>query len=303
MKTRKRILTSPKGKKRTIDVNSGTKKPIRKSNLLPPQYTINMTQPTGKNRILVNRGEVPYSDIMFHKDQKNSSSLIVKRKYRKKFISAGIIGEPVGLGVRKKDRQFDKNPTNFTVSPYDMMYANEIGLLDPETMSRRQVTRELERWGLRQDPAFFNKYSSYKKLRDNGFIVMSGLQYGVDFVAYDLTPTEFTSKEMKKHSKYMIDIMDEPTLHMSNIIKGLEEAKEINKEYILMQAGDTKLSKRYLDRPTDKIRFYAIDAEALLVDNEYDLDAVIMRRIKQSKTYRTFPVEIRDTYVELDDDE
>ena len=118
MKTRKRILTNPKGKKVSIDVNSGTRKPIRKSNLLPPKYTINMAQPTGKNRIIVNRGEVPYSDIMFHRDQKNSSSLIVKRKYRKKFISAGIIGEPVGLGVRKKDRQFDKNPTNFTVSPY-----------------------------------------------------------------------------------------------------------------------------------------------------------------------------------------
>lgn len=108
-----------------------------------------------------------------------------------------FIGKPFGV---KKPKIGEKYKGPLEVSLLESLYLCERGIARPILGSRDISCDELREYAISQDPRFKETYLVFKDLRDRGFIVRSGMKYGVDFTVYEKGPG-------LEHAPYLVQVL------------------------------------------------------------------------------------------------
>lgn len=260
---------------------------LRPGNLIPIDNL-----PTGRNKPEEVR-QISLDDINF---DANANYLVIHNPtLRENFLEAGIIGEPVGVGARKSDRRFEKTKSSFTISSYDLFYAfDELKMIDTGDKNWIEFHNDLLDWGKQHDPDFIEKYSIYRALRDRGFVVLDAANYGYDFAVYLENVDQFQNKKVKEHGPIVVQLKkDSNDLSLRDMVKSIKLADKIQKDFIIMKARGKRDSEGHLKNISDDIAVYMFDGDEMGIDRNNDTNAIIMRKLIQSKSYNVIDIEIK----------
>ncbi len=127
-----------------------------------------------------------------------SKAVVFDREFASCIFRAGFFGKPVGV---KKPKTLDVNEP-LELSLFEALYLIEKGVLTDLRGSEGKVYsfKELMEFASRQVPLFRDLYSTYRELRDAGFIVRAALKYGVDFAVYRKRPGI-------EHAPYLVKVL------------------------------------------------------------------------------------------------
>ena len=116
---------------------------------------------------------------------------VVNTLYSKYFI-----GKPFGV---KKPKPGERYRGPLELSLLEATYLCEKNLARPKIGSQEVSCEKLIEYALEQDLRFKDIYIVYRDLRDKGFVVRSGMKYGVDFAVYEKGPG-------LEHAPYLVQV-------------------------------------------------------------------------------------------------
>ncbi|MEM0043500.1 MAG: tRNA-intron lyase [Sulfolobales archaeon] len=111
--------------------------------------------------------------------------------------SKHFFGKPFGV---KKPRSGERFKGPLEISLLESLYICEKGIAIPLLNLKKISCEDLRQYAASQDPRFRETYQVFRDLRDRGFIVRSGMKYGVDFTVYEKGPG-------MEHAPYLVQVM------------------------------------------------------------------------------------------------
>ncbi len=123
-------------------------------------------------------------------------ALIFDEELVNTLYSKYFIGKPFGVEKPKPGERY-KGPLELSL--LEAVYLCESGLAKPRIGSQEITCNDLIKYALKQDPRFKEVYIVYRDLRDKGFVVRSGMKYGVDFAVYEKGPG-------LEHAPYLVQV-------------------------------------------------------------------------------------------------
>ncbi|MDK6028444.1 tRNA-intron lyase [Ignisphaera sp. 4213-co] len=108
-----------------------------------------------------------------------------------------FIGKP--LGVAKPNPNTIYNAP-LVLSMYETLYLCEKGVAKPLIHGVEISCTDLEKYSERIMPQFRRKYMVFKQLREQGYVVRSGMKFGSDFTVYELGPG-------LEHAPYVVTVV------------------------------------------------------------------------------------------------
>lgn len=125
-----------------------------------------------------------------------SRVLIFDKNSAHKFFEMGFFGKPFGV---RKPKSIEDLTVPLELSLIEATYLMEKGFLKVIKNNRELRLDELTKLGNNLIPGFKSIYKVYKSLREEGFIVRSGLKFGADFAIY-------TERPGLQHAPYLIKV-------------------------------------------------------------------------------------------------
>ncbi len=150
--------------------------------------------------------------------------------------SLGFFGKP--LGVDKPKRPDFDSP--LLLDPLEALYLLEKGVIEVYHRGEplgsgafRELIRDMY-------PSLDLKYMVYKDLRDRGFVVISGLKFGVDFAVYKRGPGI-------EHAPYLVDVIEAGSMVSGDeLVRAGRLATSVRKRFVYAVVDGDKKSVRYL---------------------------------------------------------
>jgi len=129
-----------------------------------------------------------------------------------------------GYGELDKERQI------LILEPYEVLYLTldkKMTVTDLNTGHPLEISELLERFRT-ENQEIWSRYLVYRDLRDRGYVVREGFEFGIDFRVYD------RGQYGKKAAKYIVLGMNEGTpVAIKEIVQRLSQVKSLKKDMIL----------------------------------------------------------------------
>jgi len=142
----------------------------------------------------------------------------------KRLWSLGFYGKPLGV-PKPKSPDFE---APLLLDLIESLYLMEKGILDIYGLdgSKFSINEFIEKASETYDD-FKDKYLVYKDLRDKGYVVISGLKFGVDFAVYKKGPG-------LEHAPYIVDVV-KPDIKLSSdeLVRAGRLATTVRKRFII----------------------------------------------------------------------
>ncbi len=113
-----------------------------------------------------------------------------------KLYKEGFYGKPFGI---KKPKITEEIRAPLELSMLETMYLCEKGVIRPFRMDSYISCDEVYSYAKSIDARFDSLYIVYKDLREKGYVVRSGMKFGVDFTVYELGPG-------LEHAPYLVQV-------------------------------------------------------------------------------------------------
>lgn len=125
-------------------------------------------------------------------------SLVFDPEGVEKIYSAGFYGKPFGVKKPKPGVRY-KGPLE--LSMLETLYLCEKGVLRLIMNGSEIGCEDFRRYASKIMDGFEPQYLVYRDLRDRGYVVRSGMKYGVAFAVYEKGPGY-------EHAPYLVDVME-----------------------------------------------------------------------------------------------
>ncbi len=110
------------------------------------------------------------------------------------------------------------------LSLIESAYLIEKGVLELQNMGADEFLKMAEKI----EEGFARKYEVYKDLKERGFVVKTGFKFGSDFRVY----TKVESVADLPHSEYLVAIVDDKELKLSEVARAVRLAQSVRKKMI-----------------------------------------------------------------------
>lgn len=136
----------------------------------------------------------------------------------------GFYGKPLGI-YKPKSPDFE---SPLLLDLLEALYLCDKGFLKIVSRDGEDISRDKLLWYCRRTYVNFDdKYIVYRDLRDKGFVVLSGLKFGVDFAVYRRGPG-------MEHAPYLVDVLKaEFDLSGDDIIRAGRLATTVRKRFVI----------------------------------------------------------------------
>ncbi len=151
--------------------------------------------------------------------------------------SLGFYGKPIGIS-KPRSPEFDSPLLLDLLEALYLLENNYIKVLneDGEDLSVEKFMKKSRESYINFD----EKYLVYKDLRDKGFVVLSGLKFGVDFAVYKKGPG-------MEHAPYLVDVVIfNESISGDELIRAGRLATTVRKRFILAVPNMVDKKVRYL---------------------------------------------------------
>ena len=154
-----------------------------------------------------------------------------------KIYRLGFFGKPMGVPKPREGQEFE---TPLILDPLEGLYLAEKGSIEVIGPNDRPMTvRGLKAWARRTYADFDIKYAVYKDLRERGYVILPGIKYGCDFIAYERGPGV-------EHAPYMVQVKRSgETISATEIVRAGRLATTVRKRFIIAMVS-AKNRIRYL---------------------------------------------------------
>lgn len=125
-------------------------------------------------------------------------SLVFDPEGVEKIYSAGFYGKPFGVKKPKPGVRY-KGPLE--LSMLETLYLCEKGVLRLVMNGSEIGCEDFRRYASKIAENFESQYLVYRDLRDRGYVVRSGMKYGVAFAVYEKGPGY-------EHAPYLVDVVE-----------------------------------------------------------------------------------------------
>ena len=141
----------------------------------------------------------------------------------KKVFAAGYYGKPIGI---PKPKASEIN-VPLVLDLIEGMYLLEERMITITRSRRRVSSEEMMQVCRGEYHEFDKKYTVYKKFRDLGYVVSSGIKYGCDFAVYERGPGI-------DHAPYMVHVYGRAdTITSTGVVLAGRLASTVRKQFIL----------------------------------------------------------------------
>ncbi len=146
--------------------------------------------------------------------------------------SMGFYGKPLGI-AKPKSADFDKP---LILDLIEAAYLMEKSILRVYDVNGNELTLdEIFSIGEKNYDKFLLRYLVYKDLRDKGFVVISGLKFGVDFAVYRKGPG-------LEHAPFLVDVIESGTkIGSDELVRAGRLATSVRKRFIYAIVDDKKI--------------------------------------------------------------
>ena len=154
----------------------------------------------------------------------------------RRLYAMGFYGKP--LGIRKPKGPDFEAPLE--LSPFEAVYLLEKGEIEVYDGSRKLSPRELFELYERKHHLFADKYLVYKDLRDKGFVVRSGMKFGVCFSVYKYGPGV-------DHAPFLVEVLPSTSkLDPIQIVRAGRLSHSVKKRFVIATIDEKTKKIRYL---------------------------------------------------------
>lgn len=138
--------------------------------------------------------------------------------------SMGFYGKPIGV-PKPKSPNFN---SPLLLDLIESLYLMETGYLDIESADGRRLSiEEFKSLARKAYDDFDRKYLVYKDLRNKGFIVISGLKFGVDYAVYRKGPG-------LEHAPFLVDVVKPgSSISSDELVRAGRLATSVRKRFIV----------------------------------------------------------------------
>jgi len=155
----------------------------------------------------------------------------------RKLWSMGFYGKPIGI-AKPKSPDFE---SPLILDLVETLYLMEEDLLEVESVTGEKIStdkfRELAR---KMYEDFERRYLVYKDLRKKGFVVISGLKFGVDYAVYRKGPG-------LEHAPFLVDVVKPKTpITSDELVRAGRLATTVRKRFIIAVADIERKKVFYL---------------------------------------------------------
>ena len=151
--------------------------------------------------------------------------------------SLGFYGKPIGIS-KPRSPEFESPLLLDLLEALYLLEKDYIRILN-ENGEELSIGRFI-RMSRRSYVNFDEKYLVYKDLRDKGFVVLSGLKFGVDFAVYRKGPG-------MEHAPYLVDVVIfNESISGDELIRAGRLATTVRKRFILAVPNMVDKKVRYL---------------------------------------------------------
>ena len=153
--------------------------------------------------------------------------VVMDREAARRIYSLGFFGKPLGIS-KPRDTEFD---APLELGLMEALYLAEKGVLCVRGPEGVVSVDRLRSYASRHIERFDTLYRVYRELRDMGYVVRSGLKYGVDFAVYEKGPGI-------EHAPFLIHVL-EPGDHIDPlyIVRAGRLSHSVRKEFVIAIAG------------------------------------------------------------------
>lgn len=146
----------------------------------------------------------------------------------------GFYGKPVGI-IKPRTPDFDKP---LILDLIEAIYLMEKGILKVHSDGYDLSVNTLINIARENYVDFDSRYIVYKDLRERGFIVISGLKFGVDFAVYRKGPG-------LEHAPFLVDVIRAGSeISSDELVRAGRLATSVRKRFIYAVVDDKKI--RYI---------------------------------------------------------
>ncbi|MCC6030659.1 MAG: tRNA-intron lyase [Desulfurococcales archaeon] len=137
-------------------------------------------------------GETPRVNMMII----GGKALIFDHKISNELYSKHFIGKPFGEKKPKIGVSY-KGPLELTL--LEAVYLCEKNIALPIKDREKIDCETLKNYAASKDPRFLYTYKVFKDLREKGYVIRSGMKYGVDYAVYEKGPG-------LEHAPYLVHV-------------------------------------------------------------------------------------------------
>ena len=154
----------------------------------------------------------------------HNASIVWDYKNAVLVYSLGFYGKPVGLPRVQPNESFNRP---LQLSLFDTLYLMEKGIITVWKDNTEVKREELIEFGNSIHEWFEEKYIVYKDFRERGYVVRSGLKFGVDFIVYEKGPGI-------DHSPFMVEIFfNKEEINPILLLRAGRLANTVNKSLVI----------------------------------------------------------------------
>jgi len=155
-------------------------------------------------------------------------SLVFDPEAGEKIYSMGFYGKPFGVKKPKPGVRY-KGPLE--LSMLETLYLCEKGVIRLIKDGSPMSCEEYREYASKIGSGFEPQYRVYRDLRDRGYVVRSGLKYGVAFAIYEKGPGY-------EHAPYLVDVIEmEDTIDPITIVRAGRLSHSVRKTLIFAIVG------------------------------------------------------------------
>ncbi|HEW94292.1 tRNA-intron lyase [Candidatus Geothermarchaeota archaeon] len=162
----------------------------------------------------------------------NTRVIIWDTEEARELWKLGFYGKPLGI-PKPKSPDFE---SPLILDLIESLYLVDEGLLKVYDIDGEELDRErFIEYASKEYENFLDKYKVYRDLRKKGFIVLSGLKFGVDFAVYRKGPG-------LEHAPYLVDVVKPDTLISSDeLVRAGRLATSVRKRFIIAYPEDDQI--------------------------------------------------------------
>jgi tRNA-intron endonuclease len=150
---------------------------------------------------------------------------------------SGFYGKPLGI-PKPRDANFN---APLELSLVEALYLLENNVIEIIDENNNRVDKDgLVKRAESMVPRFRLIYKVYKELRDQGYIVRSGLKFGADFAVYEKGPGI-------EHAPYLVHVLNAlESIDPLDIVRAGRLSHSVRKAFIIALTGPGETKTRYL---------------------------------------------------------
>jgi len=154
----------------------------------------------------------------------------------RKLYAMGFYGKP--LGIRKPKSPDFQAPLE--LSPFEAVYLSEKGIIEVYDGNRKLSAEDLAGFYEEQHVLFADKYLVYRDLREKGFVVRSGMKFGVCFSVYKYGPGI-------DHAPFLVEVLPSTSkLDPIQIVRAGRLSHSVKKRFVIATIDERTKRIRYL---------------------------------------------------------